>query len=115
PLVLTGNYVQSSYDPVEGGRDWLYKAAYANLSYGALANPGDWRTWIEWGRIQPNAVITLWTDADRGEGNTDFWVAGVQYLWLPNVELWATYTDQRRFINSEDGFGKLQLDALARF
>lgn len=116
PLILTGNYVQSSYDPLEGGRDeWLYKAAYANLTYGQLTNPGDWRAWIEWGRIQPNAVITLWSDSDRGEGNTDFYAGGLSYLWLPNVELAATYIDHKRFINSDAGFGRLQLDAIAKF
>ncbi|MEO7992983.1 MAG: putative porin, partial [bacterium] len=117
PLAFTANYLESNFDQAPGAERLKYKAAYANLTGGTLSQPGDWKWWGEWGRIQSNAVITAWTDSDRGEGNTNFIAGGLGYQWMENVELDLTYIDHERHFpeDSPVGFGRLQLDAVAKF
>ena len=118
PLLLTVDYLQSNYDTAAGATHELYKGAYANLAGGALKVPHDWKWWVEWGRAQPNAILGIWTKADRGDGgNTDYIALGAGYQWLTNIELDATVIDQNKFFptSSKDGFTRIQLDALAKF
>lgn len=117
PLKLTGNYLESSYDPVAGARERQTKAAYAKLDGGAIKEIGDWSWWAEWGRHQPNAAISMWLKGDRGGGNAE-WVAGnVTYRWMKNVDLAATLIDWDRYAptSREEGQLILQLDAIAKF
>lgn len=117
PLLLTGNYMESMYDPIAGARERLTKAAYAKLDGGALKENGDWTWFLEWGRIQPNAGISLWMDGDRGRGNTEFVAGNVTYRWMKNIDLLVSVIDWDRYYptTSEEGALVIHLDAVAKF
>jgi|GEM_PF-2813124 len=116
-LKLTGNYLQSSYDPIAGMNERATEAGYARLDGGTILKNGDWNWFAEWGRTLPNALITQWTDSDRGEGNTEFVAGGVTYRWMKNIDLGVTVIDWNRYWpeSDDDGALRVQLDAVAKF
>lgn len=117
PLKLTGNYLEASYDAVAGSSERQTKAAYAKLDGGALLKLDDWSWWAEWGRLQANSVVSLWTDSDRGAGNAEYVAGGLNYRWMKNIDLNLTVIDWDRYFPtaSEDGAVVVQLDAVAKF
>lgn len=117
PLKLTGNYLEASYDPVAGASERQTKGAYAKLEGDTVVAVGDWNWWLEWGRVQPNAMISLWADGDRGRGNTEFIAGGLNYRWQKNIDLGLSVIDWDRYFpkDSEEGALVVHLDAVAKF
>jgi len=98
PYLVKLNYLHNLEDtapglPEEAG---LQRAAYAYVKLHDLkfVEPGDWCVWGEFGRVQANSVFTWLTDAARGKGDTEFWVAGIKYRLLQNTDLTIYYINR---------------------
>jgi hypothetical protein len=105
PIKLQGDYymnLESTAPGLEEGSGWQ-RAAWARMTVlDAPREPGDWNIYGEWGRLQANSVFTWLTDANRGNGDTEFWLIGWNYRLLKNTDLSAVYCDRQRLSIDED-------------
>jgi hypothetical protein len=105
-------------------------ALFAKLGIGKIANPGEFEGSIEWGYIEPNAVFSLFSDSDSGNGgNNNTWFKGVvtvglenglnfsltQYVdWLANYDVKATAPSNKMGDTSQQPIWRSQVDMVVK-
>lgn len=95
PFQVRANYLMNLEDTAPGLSDeagWQ-QAAWASLCVHdlSLRERGDWNVWGEWARLQPNSVLSWTTDAWRGRGDAEYWVAGYKYRLMRNTDITLAY------------------------
>jgi len=100
PFKVRFNYLHNLEDTAPGLQEeagWQ-RAAWASVTLFDLkpVEPGDWNVWGEWGRLQPNSVLSWMTDSTRGSGDNEFWVAGIKYQLLYNTDVQIYYVNMDR-------------------
>jgi hypothetical protein len=118
PFKVEANYLQNLEKTAPGLRSaagWQ-KAAWARLTlWNMPANPGDWNTWGEWGRTQPNSVLSWLTDADRGGGGTEWWAVAWNYRLMHNTDFAVEYFNRKDLKSPGDKTQLVHVDVLTKF
>lgn len=118
PFKLQGNYLHNLEDTAPGLPDeagWQ-RAAWARLTvFNKPKEPGDWNVWGEWGRFQPNSVLTWTSDAARKGGDCEFWAVGWTYRLMRNTDFAVTYFDINRLSVDEPIEQKIHVDVMTKF
>ena len=91
------------------------KAFWARLTLmAAPAQPGDWNVWGEWGRLQPNSVLSWTTDAWRGSGDAQFWAVAWNYKLMRSTDLNISYISADR-LSSDASFTDVLVNLTTKF
>jgi len=92
------------------------RAAWVSVSLNdlTLANEGDWNIFGEWGRLQPNSVLSWLTDAWRGSGDAEFWAIGWNYRLMKATDFSVSYVSADR-ISSDKSFEDVLVNISTRF
>jgi hypothetical protein len=118
PFLWQVNYLTNLEDTAPGLADeagWQ-QAAWTRLTlFDKPSEEGDWNISGEWGRIQPNSVLTWLTDADRMNGDAEFWVASWVYRLMRNTDFTVTYYNIERLSDSTVNWDKIQVDVSTSF
>lgn len=115
PVAIEGNYLKNLEDVAANGRNWN-QAAWARITInGKPSNDGDWMVRIEWGKLQPNSVLSWLTDSDRGSGDHEWYGASLTYRLLRNTDLVITYLTLDRTSTGVHSFDLFQFDIKTKF
>ena len=118
PFKLQGNYLHNLLDTAPGLADeagWQ-RAAWARLTvFNEPEEPGDWNIWGEWGRIQPNSVLSWMADADRLGGDCEFWAVCWTYRLMRNTDFAVTFFDIDQLSVNQPIEEKIQVDVSTQF
>ncbi len=115
PVSIEGSYMQNLQDTITGVEPYN-QAAWANLVLnGKPRDPGEWQFFVEWGRTQPNSVLSWTTDSCRGGGNTEWWGVHSTYRLLKNTNLTIWYYSFDRITGSSPNSDLIQIDFSTSF
>jgi hypothetical protein len=121
PIKFQANYLRnldSTASPVGEeetvGSGWQ-QALMARLTVlAAPTEPGQCNFWGEYGKFQPNSVLSWLTDAWRGSGDTEFWAIGWNYKLMQNTDFSISYINADR-ISNDSGFTDVLVNLTTRF
>lgn len=104
PFRIKLNYLRNLEDTAPGLPDeaGLQQAAWAYLGFNdfALADCGDWNIWFEFGRTQPNSVLTWQSCAWRRGNDTQFILAGFNYKLFRNTTFMFAFINRETLVGS---------------
>jgi hypothetical protein len=80
----------------------LQQAAWGSLTFNDLiiSDCGDWNVWVEFGRVQPNSVLTWQSEAWRRASDNEFWVGGFKYRMFRNTDFTLMYVNRKTLVGS---------------
>lgn len=118
PFQIEGDYLKNLDKTAPGLKSdagWQ-QAAWTRLTlWKHPVNPGDWNVWGEWGRTQPNSVISWLTDNDRGGGDTQWWAVAWNYRLMHNTDFDVEYFNRQGIISPDDKSQVVHVDIMTRF
>lgn len=115
PVSIEGNYMQNLQETISGVEPYN-QAAWANLVLNSKPkDPGDWQFSVEWGRTQPNSVLSWTTDSCRGAGNTGWYATHITYRLLKNTDMTIWYYTFDQLTGSGPDSNKIQVDFVTSF
>jgi hypothetical protein len=120
PVKFQGNYFLNLADTAKveeslAHRDGWQQAYLARLIFNNTpAEPGQWNIWGEYGRLEPNSVLSWLTDAWRGSGDAQFWAVGWNYRLMRNTDFNVSYISADR-ISSDASFNDVLVNIATKF